>query len=786
MSIFYRFIVLMLVIGLAFSVNPNTSCKPQRVTFEAECTGLMMRAANPFDYSEPFDYEYDDGFATLSLSAPVENMCEALRIQAEHACSLESVEFYVFNGGSLEVHIWDVDSLRKPSTHELIPSFLEVLDSAGFGGWEEILLPTKIYLPPLGECFVGRKIITPLMPTLYLSRMVDTENRSYLYIPSSRQWLPPSYTDSTGSWYVTYLIRAHGWYYNIPDETLFDFDTSFITSTNLGVALCDCDADSDPDLATGSQIYRNDSGTFRIVAGTGISGIGYPFWGDFDLDGEPDIFFCSGIGTDKLYANGGTGYLYHDVTSPAGDIANDYITEAAAWLDYDKDGDLDIYVTNSASFDSTDSIWTFYPDLFYRNEGAYFTNVTDAAGIGLATSTAQYGAGIALGDWNNDSWTDIYVANGHNFSNYLWQNNGDGTFGEVAFFYGVDGYNEGGGIYGNSMGACFGDIDNDGDMDLFVANESPAFGYSTADRSFLYINEGPPYFYMTDQRAMRGISNHNDLSVPCFIDYNNDGWLDIFATAMAPGNYAVLYKNNADGTFTDVTEESGLILNGASAAGWGDIDMDGYLDLVVELGREKLVYKNKTATITSESNNWARFKLDGADGNKLGIGTRIYLFAGGISQLREIGAQYGGLHSQSEPIAHFGIGEEVSIDSVVIQWNSGAIERVYDVLPNFNYHWLEGTHGIEDKNLLPAKLSVSSHPNPFNGACKIDISNTTGPIELEIFDILGKKVHSENIVHPAKNTTIIWTPNNSLSGGVYFARIATLGRSLEQKLLYIK
>jgi len=785
-----------LIAFISISLGSGECVRVEPVTFGSEkCEAVEMTAA-PFDHTEPFDYEYDDGLGGLSLSSPVADLCEALRIQAEHACSVTSVEFYVVRGGSLEIHIWDVDTLRFPASHELITPFIEEIDSSGYGGWEEIMLPSPIYLPPLGECVVGRKIIEPFRPVVYLSRMEDIEERSFLYIPSSHQWLRPNYADTTRSWNVTYLIRAHGWYYYVPDEYIFELDTSIVTSTNRGVALCDCDGDLDADLATGSQLYRNDSGTYNLVTGTGISGIGYPFWGDFDLNGKPDIFFCADSTLDKLYANGGSGSFYHDVTTPAGGMSNPYNTEAAAWLDYDKDGDLDIYVANSSTFDPADSSWTYYHDLFYRNEGAYFTEYTDAAGIGYAVSSATEGKAIALGDWNCDGWTDIYVSNGNNFPNYLWKNRGDGMFDEVAYLYGVDGVNEGGGIYGHSMGACFGDIDNDGDPDLFVASEAYAFGYSTADRSMLYVNQGTPYFYMIDERAIRGIEDHTSLSVPLFIDYDNDGWLDIFVTSMKPGCYSIMYHNDGDGTFTNVTEESGLSINGASSASFADIDLDGYIDLIVESGNSKLIYKNNMDYFSGTSNNWVRFYCEGNDGNKLGIGTRIDLFAGGIHQMREIGSQYGGLHSQSEPVAHFGIGSEIAVDSVIVHWNSGTVERVYDVLPNFNYNYLEGEHVVGEIPAKPADIAIFSYPNPFNSAVSISVVGvgaTDGRSEqvgIEIFDIAGRLVADLPVTNNAGAlfvpTPVVWQPDESIGSGVYLIRVRQGDNSIERKVMFIK
>lgn len=806
MKRFLSFIIILFSLSLLYA--NNTICIPSSSGID-QFLGLSASLARPLypeEHSEPFSFIYDDGYASLRLTYYSIGVCEALRVQALHACSLSAVEFFVAGPGSLEVNIWAVDSARTPTITRLIDPFVVWIDSTTYASWRRITLPRKIYLAPFEECAVGRKLLSTTGPILFLSPMVDIEERSFILDPGVRRWLQPTYTDSLGArWIVTYLIRAYGTYYNVPDadEIYFQCDSTSISTTHRGVAFCDLDRDGDMDLSTGSQIFRNNSGVFSVATGTGITGTGYPYWGDFDMNGSPDVFLAGGVYQDRLFANSGTGSVFYDVTSPAGSLSNPYYTDAVAWLDFDKDGDLDMYVANSQFYDTIDSVYIYFPDLFYRNEGAYFVEATEAVGMGFMFHARQYGSGIALGDWNNDGWTDIYVANGANFPNYLWQNMGDGTFTEVAFFFGCDGINDGGGIYGHSIGACFGDIDNDMDLDLFVANETPFRGYTTADPSLLYINQGPPFYFMLDEAWARGIKFYPKQSIPTFLDFDNDGWLDLIITGLVNGNYAFVYQNNGDGTFTDITERAGIILANGSGVAYADIDKDGDLDIVIEKGNTKYIYRNQYDLVSGMTNGWVRFRCEGRDANKLGIGTRIYLHANGFWQMREIGTQYGSVRSQCEPIAHFGLGSSHIADTIIVRWNSGTVETLLNVLCDTMYHLLEGTH-LVDERPLPASFDIIAYPNPFNSSIAFDFrgatlrsslsgSNASERICVEIFDVNGRLVHGNPLapVRVSEETRtgvapLIWTPKKELSSGVYLAKI-NIGRwSSLVRVVYLK
>ncbi|RKZ31807.1 hypothetical protein DRQ36_00660 [bacterium] len=807
-TVFYLFVLAMATAVVSASNTADCAkLETEPVVFGPDRGIERLRPTDYLEHTEPFWFEYDTGYPSLYLSTPSPGMREMLRIQAIHPCSVSSVSFYLQEAGSLEVHIWVSDSMRMPGFAELVPHFIDIVDSGTYG-WHDVVLPEKFYLEPFEECYVGREVVYPNRPRLLLTWKEDVEARSWLYIPGSGYVRPMSPPDTT-QWPVTYAIRAYGTYYHVPDEYLFERDSAAVSTTHSGVALYDFDYDGDADLASGTHLFRNESGSFTIVPSTGMSGIGYPYWGDFDLNEYPDIFLAGAIGSDKLFANNSGSSVFFDVTDVAGDLSNPYYTDAAAWLDYDLDGDLDFYVANSEYWDPVDSTYTYYPDLFYRNDGAYFVEATNLVGMGIVFAIPHSGSGIALGDWNNDGYPDIYVANSHYHPNYLWLNTG-GSFMEMAYAYGVDGINDGGGIYGRSLGACFGDFDNDGDLDLFVANDVSDPAIPAADNSMFYTNLGPPDYYMFDERAARGIGFCTVQSIPLFFDYDNDGWLDLFITGKAPGSYATLYRNNADGTFSDVTEEAGLFINGCDAAGFADIDLDGDIDLVIETCRRKDIYYNQYSLIMGTTNNWARFRCEGADGNKLGIGTRVRVLADTLWLMREVGTQYGGVASQSEPVLHFGLGSAAVMDTVIIEWTSGTIETLYSVAANATYNLVEGTHYIGESSNKPEKLSITVYPNPFNSAVKIDCRGVgaTGrsprQVGLQIFDITGRLVadlplpraesddktggHIENRSPDSARgpTPLIWRPDESLGSGVYLVHIASGGKTAYRRVVYIK
>jgi hypothetical protein len=747
----------------------------------------QSRPFSPTDRSLPYEFVYDDGIGSLLFTSYTANSYEGLRISALYPCSLRTLEFYCMGPGTLEVRIWQVDSIGGPLNTELITPHKIYIDSISyFPSWEEVTLPTPLYMPAFGECLVGRRVTSATEPvTVYLTRMEDIEDRSFLK-RGSPTWMKPTYYDDTldVQWDVTFMIRAYGDYYGVPDQFWFDIDST-ITTTNRGVAFGDFDLDGDFDMLTGGQLFGNTGGNFTVLPGTGMSGSGTPYWGEFDLNLYPDPYIAGT--TDKLYANNSGAGNFYDVTSVAGGIDDPYPTNCAAWLDYDNDGDLDLYVTNGGIKNPTTSAWTYYRDYLYENDGAYFFEVTDAAGMSSTIYSPQYGQGIALGDWNNDGYTDVYVANTNGHANYLWMNTGGG-FMDVGYGIGVDGVNEGGGVFGWSYGACFGDIDNDGDLDLFVANYSPGRKSPNSDKSFLYINLGAPDYYMWDESAERGIGFVPSRSLPFMIDFDNDGWLDIYVVSTSGKSFARLYRNLGDGTFEDVTFDAGLGLKNVSGGAWSDIDHDGDLDFIAEVGSKKYICRNRYSERSGITNNWARFTCRGESSNKLGIGTKVSVKAGGLWQTREIGTGYGGSGCQSEYAAHFGLGIATSIDSVIIRWQSGIVEIATGLSINTRYIVTEGTFAVEENIPRPTDFALNISPNPFNGAVRIE-----APVgaEIEIFDVNGRVVTPQTPLDRGELINgdlggLIWRPDPSVTSGIYLVRTTIGNESATKRVVYLK
>lgn len=460
-------------------------------------------------------------------------------------------------------------------------------------------------------------------------------------------------------------------------------------------------------------LYRNNGdGTFTDV--TEEAGVGDAHWGmgctaaDYDNDGYTDIYVAN-FGPNILYHNNGDG-TFTDVTRRAG-VGDPRWSTGTAWGDYDGDGDLDLYVANYVNFDVNNlekyrkvNVWRGIEvmagprglegaeDVFYRNNGdGTFTDFTTEAG--LTDRLKGYGFAVLFGDYDNDGDLDIYIAN-DSVPNYLYRNNGDGTFTEVGLEAGVA-YSEDGREQAG-MGAVFGDYDNDGDLDLFVTNFSD-------DNNTLYRNDGDGFF--TDVTFQSGLGAPSLPFVSWgteFLDYDNDGWKDLFVATghvypqVDQYNFGMtyeernqLYHNNHDGTFTEVTEVAGpgmQIKKVSRGATFGDYDNDGDIDvLVLNMGDRPTLLRNEGGN----RNHWIKFRTVGTRSNRDGIGARIWVTAGGLTQMREVYMGSSFLCGNDIRV-HFGLGKADKADLVRIRWPSGLVEEFRDLKADRLYILKEG------------------------------------------------------------------------------------------------
>ncbi len=443
-----------------------------------------------------------------------------------------------------------------------------------------------------------------------------------------------------------------------------------------------------------NRLYRND-GKWKFTDVTeeaGVQGEGYSMGvavADYDNDGDVDIF-VAGVFHNLLFRNEGNG-RFTEVAAQSG-IKSNLWSVAAGWFDFDNDSYLDLFVVNYVEWtlnwkrfcgDPTGKIRVYchpkyfegLPNQLYRNRGdGTFEDVSEQSGIGKHVSR---GMSVSFEDYDRNGFLDAFVTNDKN-PNFLFHNNGDGTFEEVALLAGVALREHGRPV--SSMGGEFKDYDNDGLPDLWVT----ALDWETFP---LFKNQGGGMFedatYVSG--AAKATIKRSAWSLGMF-DFNNDGWKDLF-TANAHANHRIelwestdyrqantILANQKDGTFEDVSDligEDWKVPRAHRGSACGDFDHDGRMDIVVtSIADETELWEN----ISPESNHWIVFRLQGTRSNRDGIGATIRL----LDQYNMMTTAVG-YASSSYTGVHFGLGKVNRLDRVEIRWPSGVVQVLQDL-----------------------------------------------------------------------------------------------------------
>ena len=504
-----------------------------------------------------------------------------------------------------------------------------------------------------------------------------------------------------------------------------------------GVCVADFDGDGFQDIyfVNGRDLYNrgivvrnalyhnNGDGTFTdVTEKAGVPGTGFGLgcvWGDYDNDGFPDLYVTQ-YGRNVLYHNNGDG-TFTDATDKAHVGGTDFGTQfhsGATFVDYDRDGRLDLYVGGYVTL-ARDSILhcdfsgvltncppSFYagsPDILYHNNGdGTFTNVTEAANI-----YEPHGKNLSVGagDYDNDGWPDLFVAN-DGLSAYLYHNEHNSTFQEVGLLSGMALTAQG--HIMAAMCISLGDYDNDGWLDLYISD------FQGSSDHLWHNDQKGGFEEVSDKAGITGPTRNVLGFGGGFFDYDNDGWLDLFIAnghvypeveQAIPGTrykqINTLFHNRGNGTFVETTKFAGdgfTIPYVGRGVAFADFDNDGNMDVVVgNNGDPPLLLHNNGGT----GNHFVNFRLVGVKSNRDAMGARVRLRAGTISQIREVSGGQSYL-SQSDLRAHFGLGKATRIETVEVSWPSGLKQTFKNVEVDKFYTIQEGKDQLLSQIFSPS------------------------------------------------------------------------------------
>jgi hypothetical protein len=555
-----------------------------------------------------------------------------------------------------------------------------------------------------------------------------------------------------------------------------------------------------------AQIYYTDIANttgLNTVGNSGDLGGGISFY-DFDDDGWDDLTYTQENGQDIIFYKNNNGSF----TKMNYNISDTNDSKQIIWVDYDNDGDKDVFIANFNALNR----------LFNNNGNFVFTEVTLAAGF---PNVNKYTYGASWGDYNKDGFLDVFLCSkdlSKTTPNELYKNNGDGTFTNISASAGISNVGH------QTFCAAFFDYDNDGDQDIYLANDR------AVNTNILYRNNDDGTF--TDVSAVSGTNVGLNAMSTTIGDYNQDGWMDIYVTNTPEGN--ALLSNNGDGTFTDVAIATGTnfnsiawgaifydiendadtdlyvsgMLDGSSGMlpsalyvnqgnnnflipnnvglnnddassfsnACGDVNNDGYMDIAVvnQSLRNTFLWQYSGSTL----NNWLKIKLQGTTSNKDGIGSKIEVFANGKSQYRYTlcGEGYLGQNSNFEL---FGLKDATTIDYIKINWLSG----VEDILNNIDVN--QAITVVENVGVLSIEEysdnDFNVYPNPSNGIFNIVFNNMSINRVLTIYDTFGRKIKTKKLTGFNTNMNLY-----DFAPGVYFLKIQSDDNHFLKKLIFKK
>jgi ASPIC and UnbV/FG-GAP-like repeat/Bacterial Ig domain/Secretion system C-terminal sorting domain/Domain of unknown function DUF11 len=530
---------------------------------------------------------------------------------------------------------WDLESSLDAATVDLdtISSGLQTSFSNSFGTWTYNSGTQVVYYAPtvdyVGMAYAYYKVNDTGGATSR-SAMLQVEVFPKLAVNSTPNPNQAIFSDCGSGAMIS--TNTNSWNSSWTDYNNDGWEDLYVTNLNTNA---------------NNQLFRAvGNGNFSQISNINISNQAWTsigsLWGDIDNDGDQDVLVINDTEfTAKLFTNNGN-ETFSEVTNSGLNASPQYY-HGGAFADFDNDGYLDLMMTNY--FD------TRFHELYRNNGNGTFTAVNNTS----ITLESRKSLGPVWGDYNNDGNQDLFIPNGGGQNNSLFKNNGNGSFTKITSGAIVtDG--------GNSVGACWGDYDNDGDIDLFVANASD-------ENNFLYRNNGNETFTKITSGVIVNDGGH---SHGChWVDVDNDGDKDLYVTNDEGPKF--LYINDGAGSFErKANEDLAYSFGNAFGQSWADFDKDGDMDVYVSTHSDQ---PNALFCNAGNSYNWVSIKLQGTVSNKDGIGARVKVKSSGIWQTSQVAAQNGfnGQHSMRQ---HFGLATATVIDSIFVYWPSGIVQKL--------------------------------------------------------------------------------------------------------------
>jgi hypothetical protein len=492
-------------------------------------------------------------------------------------------------------------------------------------------------------------------------------------------------------------------------------------------------------------------------------------WGDWDNDGDADLYVTNFSAPNRLLENQWPVVLPRFMDHARVPESSPADGAGVQWIDYNRDGWLDLFVAN----------FTGAGHQLYRNlgHGMGFVQV-----LAMQLNDIDNARDAAWGDFDNDGDLDCYLVKWGTLPNFLARNDGAIPDPNAWMFSNVT-------IPGlmadnaPGSGACWGDFDNDGDLDLYVVNNNAP--------NRLWRNDGPdpmdPNGWLFTDVTTPPVVDMGPGMGACWFDFDNDGDLDLYIVNYGQANR--LLRNDGGGIFTDVTHGPLGCAQLGNAVSFADYNLDGFLDLyIANEGTANKLLRNDVAN----GNNWLKVKLNATSSNGSAVGARVMLWTAAKGmQIREVGDMTAGT-GQEDPLVHFGLGGNTLVDSLRVIWPGGIIQDTLSVAVNQVLVLTEPASSNVRPDLPMALAIERAFPNPFNPGVSIDFSTPrAGTVELSIYNPAGRLVRVLDLGSvDAGHHSIFWNgcddQGRRLASGVYFVHLKAFGEIRTLKLSLVK